>query len=133
MFRAGDCYLRNFLEKWAQKPAFAKSPACPDPFRINNLRVFVQEISTYSCLCNLRMQAKRKRTDSAFRTFRCPFSKSPSKNQLPHAGSKALCSLRCIQQLTGLRFTGKMPHEVPGDLSIIGIQRMRQILCARHA
>jgi hypothetical protein len=38
----------------------------------------MQEIPTYSSLCNLQMQAKCKRAGDDFRAFRCPFSKSPS-------------------------------------------------------
>jgi hypothetical protein len=30
-------------------------------FNINNIQVYLQEIPTYSNLCNLQMQAKRKR------------------------------------------------------------------------
>ena len=56
------------------EPLTSWLPACPDPFRINNLRVFLQEIPTYSNLCNLQMQAKRKHTEGDSRACRCPFS-----------------------------------------------------------
>jgi hypothetical protein len=36
-------------------------PGSFGPFIVNNLRVFLKEIPTYSNLCNLQMQAKSKR------------------------------------------------------------------------
>jgi len=36
------------------------------PLKTQDLRLFLQEIPTYSNLCNLQMQAKRKREECGF-------------------------------------------------------------------
>jgi hypothetical protein len=61
--------------QWTQLPARS------DPFRINNLLVSLTIFHAHSNLCNLQMQAKRKRDRWRFGLLSCPL-KAPDESQL---------------------------------------------------